>query len=341
MAYSTIDKSSSYMSATLYTGTGASNAITGVGFQPDLVWIKNRTATDAGQIANAASGATKYVIPSETYSQSTNAESVKSFDADGFTVGTQNTLNTNTEEFVSWNWKGGTTSVPSGGSITPSACSFNTTNGFGVYVYAGDTTAGSTIAHGLGVAPSVVMCKQTGSFDDWNVYHKEVGPTKYMKLNSNAAVATATSRWNDTAPSTTLVTLGSDSQTNGTGGMLMYAWADVKGYQKAGVYQGNGNTDGTFVYTGFKPSSILIKRTNSASGWMMFDNKRLGYNPNNKYLVADTSAADGVGTYFQIYSNGFKPQTTDGEWNGSGDTYVYLAVGQSIVASNGVVATAY
>ena len=347
MAYSAIDKSSLFMNSLLYTGTGSSNAITGVGFQPDFTWIKNRDVTDFHVLTDAARGVTKYIKSDDTTAETTNAESLKSFDSDGFTVGTMNEVNTNTEDFASWNWKAGTTSgIATNGSttITPSSYSFNQTSGFSILAYTGNVTSGAKLAHGLGVTPDMVIIKNYNSGSEgWTVYHTSLGNTHYIKLNTTAASVDNVNRWNDTDPDSINITLGDDPSVNGSTTMVAYCFANVKGYSKMGSYFGNALSDGPFIYTGFKPDFILTKPSTYGSSWGIHDNKRPGYNPatvaNDLSLQPNTTNGTITEARLDVYSNGFKLNSTAGEVN-QAYNYIYAAFGQTLVGSNGVVATA-
>ena len=341
--FTAIDDAGSFYSTVLYSGTGASNAITGVGFQPDFTWIKNRVATDNHILTNSVVGVTKYISSDVATALTTNVESLKSFDSDGFTVGTMNEVNTNTEDFASWNWKGGTTSgITTDGSttITPSAYSFNATSGFSVLAYTG-TGSNAMLAHGLGVAPEMVIVKNLSDANDWKFYSKYMKATSpedwHMGLNSTAAAVDEAAVWNDTQPDTVNVSLGTSSHVNDSTKLyIAYCFAPVKGFSKIGGYTGNGNADGTFVYTGFRPAFVWAKVTNYSAAWTLFDNKRLGYNGSNYTFDTNTSRAGQPWYMSDIYSNGFKPLNTDPQINGS-YSYVYAAFAENpLVNSSGV-----
>ena len=347
MAYTAIDDAGSFFKTLLYTGTGSSNAITGVGFQPDFTWIKNRDATDFHVLTDAVRGATKYIKSNDTTAETTNAESLKTFDSDGFTVGTMNEVNTNTEDFVSWNWKMGTTSgIATNGSttITPSSYSFNATSGQSVLAYTGNVTAGAKLAHGLGAVPKMVIIKNYNSGSEgWSVYHTGLGNTHYIKLNTTAASVDNVNRWNDTTPDAVNITLGDDPSVNGSTTMVAYVFADVKGYSKFGSYTGNASaTNGPFIYTGFRPAWILIKRIDSTiADWIMVDNKRIGFNESNYGFVPNEPTAETTGPWADILSNGFKIRTTSTNVSNSGTDYIYAVFAESpIVSSNDVPVTA-
>ena len=328
----------------LYTGTGASNAQTfpaTTAMQPDFTWIKNRDAEDFHVLTDSVRGATKYLKSNVDEVEVTNAESLKSFDSDGFTVGTMNEVNTNTEDFVSWNWKMGTTTGIAGSpSITPTAYSFNATAGQSIIQWTG-TGANATLPHGLGVAPEFMIVKNySEAARYWNVYHEQgIGNTKRMYLNTDAAAATAATAWNSTSPTSTLFSVGSNTDTNESGKTFVaYCFAPIKGYSKFAYYTGNGQADGPFIYTGFQPSFVMIKRIEGSFGWNIWDDKRKGYNGDQPTLFADAiSANDAQCCRINLLSNGFKPTINNGQLNSAGGIYTYAAFAQSpIVSSNDV-----
>jgi hypothetical protein len=342
MAYTTIDDPSAYFQTKLYTGTGSSNAITGVGFQPDFCWIKNRGTATAARVFDSVRGATKVLYTSETDAEGTNAQSLKSFDSDGFTMGTHATLNASSNNIVSWNWKAGTSftndaSSTSVGSID-SAGSVNTTSGFSIITYTG-TGSAATVAHGLGVAPKLIINRTISAAKEWDVYYGD--PTDYLVLNTTAATADASDKWNDTAPTSTVWSIESSSQNNTSGGTcLAYCFAEKKGFSKIGSYTGNGNADGNFIYLGFKPAFILLKGTANTENWSIYDNKRLGYNVDNNVLASNSSAAELTDDNIDLLSNGFKIRRQTGLLNDA-QNYIFMAFAeQPLVTSTGVPATA-
>ena len=344
MAYSTIDKSTSFMNTVLYTGTGASNAQTGIGFQPAMTWLKSRSAATSHYLFDSARGATEAIFPDLTDTEAANAEYLKSFDADGFTLGTNAGINDNTKTYVAWNWKAGTSSGVdfSSGDITPTAYSINTTSGIGIYHYT-CTGANATMVHGLSSAPKMLITKSLGDTSPWAVWHTAMAATNYLVLDDTAPEATNANAWNSTAPSSTLISLGADGQTNGSGkNNIMYAFSDVKGYSKFGYFKGNDANDGPFVYTGFKPHYLVVKRfsTGANAGWGLYDDKRAGYNEENKTLYIHSASAEDSAGYIDLYSNGFKIISSSSWQNSSNNNFLYMAFGQTTVGSNGVIATA-
>jgi hypothetical protein len=342
MAYTDIDKPDDYFNTVLYTGTSASNAIT-VGFQPDLVWIKWRDGSNNHKLQDAIRGITKAISSNTTGAEVTDSPSITSFDTNGFTLGNDGgDYNYTGRTYASWNWLGAnSTASNTAGSIT-STVSANTTSGFSIVSYTGTGSAGATIGHGLGIAPGMIIAKQTTA-DDWVVYHQSLGGTKGLKINDTSAEETNSTLWNNTNPSSTVFTVGTNTRANGTNPIIAYCFAEVKGYSKMGSYIGNGSSDGTFVYTGFKPAFVMVKQTNTARYWAMFDNKRLGYNPTNRPLFPNASdqESDSVNYYHDILSNGFKWRTNSNIMNESGGTYIYMAFAENpFVTSTSIPTTA-
>ena len=338
-AYTTIDDAGSFFNPVLYTGTGAELVISGAGFQPDLIWNKERSGTEGQNWTDAVRGATKYVMSNNTDGESTNAESVKSFDSDGFTLGTFDGMNTNTETYVSWNWKAGTTSGLSGGTITPTGYSINTTSGFGIYLYTG-TNVNATIAHGLGVAPNLVIIKRLTSGAGWLVQDTSLTSADYIiKLNSSDAESSDSANFNGTFPTSTVFSVGTSNNTNKTGDAhIAYVFANVQGYSKFSSYIGNGNADGPFVYTGFRPAFVIVKRRDSGTHWFTYDDKRQGYNAKQSWLYANSGSAENTtGGTINLLSNGFKLTSSEADLNNSGSVILYVAFAQSpFVNSEGV-----
>ena len=347
--FTTINKSTDFFNTVLYTGNGTAigsgeNAITGVGHQPDLVWIKSRGATEEHVVTDSVRGVTKTLKTNATAAEYTSSEGLNTFGSDGFTVGNSDQFNTNSGNYVSWNWKGGTTSgITTNGSttITPSAYSFNATSGVACLLYTGNGTAGAKLAHGMGKTPKFFMVKrQNDASESWTGYHASAGATKFLSINGTGAAGTATNRWIDTAPDSVNITLGSEGSVNSDGNPLIcYAFCEVAGFSSIGYYIGNGSANGCKVWTGMKPSFVMTKY-DGTENWAICDNKRDGYNVNNDQLYANATNAEVSNTRMDITSDGFKCRTTNAEWNGNNNTYYYIAFGQSIVGTNNVCATA-
>jgi hypothetical protein len=342
MAYTTINKGSSYFNTVLYTGDGASpKSITGVGFKPDFVWSKSRSTVENHNLYDAVRGGTQGLRSnSDAAETSSNIYGyVSTFNSDGVTYisgGTNNDLNNGSGvTFVNWNWLGANTTVSNtSGSIT-STVSANQTAGFSIVTYTG-TGSAATVGHGLGVAPSMILLKIRSAVDAWIVYSKSLGNTKIMVLNSTAAVNTRAD-WNNTSPTSSVFSIGTFSNENTNAATYVaYCFADVKGFSKFGSYTGNGNANGTFIYTGFRPSFFLIKNTTTAgNGWHIFDNKRIGFNTSNYQLTPNGSDAEDTTTgYTDILSNGFKMRSTNDFNNKNGDTYIYMAFAENPFVSS-------
>jgi hypothetical protein len=343
MAYTTINKSTDYFNTKLYSGNYQSHAITGVGFQPDWVWIKERSSTSSHRLMDAVRGVGKGLSSDNTTAEESLAALLTSFDSDGFTVGADNGVNQNNQTYAAWNWKAnGAGSANTDGSINTTYTSVNTTAGFSISKYTG-TGSNATVGHGLGVAPKMIIFKRLDSADDWTIYHNKLGATKKIDLNNTGASSTVSSVFNDTAPTTSVMSVGTNGRTNASSGTYVaYAFAEKTGYSKFGSYTGNGSTDGPFVYTGFKPAWIMVKATDATKSWYMWDNKRStsGSNVVDDQLLANTTDSEFDGSNIDILSNGFKFRGSGSGENGSGTNYIYMAFGQSLVGSNNVPCTA-
>jgi len=333
MAYTTINKSTDYFNTKLYTGNGsAGHAITGVGFQPDWVWYKGRNDTEDPKIFDAVRGVTKAIKPNGTDAEFTQS-GVTSFDSDGFTLGSHTGGNENNINFVAWNWKGnGAGSSNTDGSIT-STVSANTTAGFSIVKWTSSTGA-DTVGHGLGVTPQVVISKTRSVSNNWNVHTTIIdGSNDYLFLNTSGASGNSSYA----VPTSSIFNFNYGSSTD----FISYVFAQKKGYSKFGSYTGNGDADGAFVYTGFKPAVIIAKLSSGVSDWRIYDNKRLGYNVDNNPLRVNDSRAEETDDNIDFLSNGFKWRTTDSALNGSGSTYIYMAFASApLVGSNNIPATA-
>ena len=346
MAYTTVDNPELYFQTKLYTGNGGTQSITLDGsenMQPDWVWIKSRGDTSWHRSLDVVRGATIEMYQNETSAENTEANGLTSFESDGFSIGSNSGYNGNTVNFASWNWKaGGSASSNSNGSIT-SSVSANTTAGFSIVSYTG-TGSNATVGHGLGVAPSFVIIKDRGNAVSWVVSGDNIGWNKNAYLDSTQAVQTA-NHFQDTAPTSSLMYLATDIAVNGSSrNYIMYCFAEKKGFSKFGSYTGNGSTDGTFVYTGFKPAFFMTKRSDVANSWVMFDNKRDPHNEINNNFYANTNEAEETGTLnndLDFLSNGIKIREDNNALNASGGTYIYMAFAESpFVTSGGIPTTA-
>ena len=340
MAYSSIAKPTDYFNTVLYTGNAADGSsttqdITGAGFQPDWVWIKGRDNANSNFVNDAVRGSNKALITDGTNAEITSTEYLKSFASDGFQVGGDGIGNGNGNTYVSWNWKAnGSGSSNSDGSIT-STVSANTTAGFSIVSYTG-TGATATIGHGLGSAPKWVIVKQRDNTRNWVVMHQGIGFTKYLYLDSNQASNTG-NFFNDTDPSSTVFNVVNDSGVNGSSGSyIAYCFAEKKGFSKFGSFTGNGNADGPFVYTGFKPAFVITKTASAAYHWSTNDNKRNTFNPVDKRLYPSQSAVEATSDSYDVdfLSNGFKIRSSSVSFNNSGDNVIYMAFAENPFVGN-------
>ena len=345
MAYTTINKSTDYFNTKLYSGTGSSQNITGVGYQPDLTWIKSRSTTHEHKLIDAIRGVTKALASDNTTAEFIDVQGLTAFGSDGFSIGTDSYYNTNGHNYASWNWKANGTGVANTDGSISSTVSANTTSGFSIVKYTGNGTAGATIGHGLGTAPDCIIMKELSNANDWFVYHQATGATNRLKLNSTTASATSTFL-NNTTPTSSVYAVdgGAAGNTNSTN-YIAYCFADVQGYSKFGSYLGNSADDGTFVYTGFKPALIMVKRTNSTGNWVMHDNRRSlsnGFNVNQYILYSNTTTDEITDeSKVDLLSNGFKFRNALTDQNANGSTYIYMAFAeQPLVGANNVPATA-
>jgi hypothetical protein len=338
MAYTTIDDPTIYFNTLLYTGNSTARSLTGVGFQPDWVWIKSRSNTYHHELYDVARGVQKGLNSNRTNAEETRS-GLTSFDSDGFSIGTAGRENNNGDTKVAWNWKaGGSASSNSNGSIT-STVSANTTAGFSIVSYTG-AGGSSNVGHGLGVAPNFIIAKNRDSGSlSWFVSNDAIGWTKRLKLDGTNTAATNVA-FGDTDPDSTKFYLQDNNLNTSGQDHIAYCFAEKKGYSKFGSYTGNGNADGTFVYTGFSPAWVMIKNTEGTDNWNIYDNKRLGYNTNYSFLIANESNAENTTTStanLDILSNGFKVRASTGHLNTSGDKYIYMAFAESpLVNSNGI-----
>lgn len=345
MAYTTINKSTDYFNTKLYTGNNGTQSITGVGHQPDLIWVKARNDTANNTLTDAVRGTNSVLYSNQNQGIDAPTNAITSFDSDGFSVGNNGSFNANSINYVSWNWKAnGAGSANTTGSINTTATSVNTTAGFSICKWTGNGSAGATVGHGLGSAPKVVITKRyDGGTNNWVVGHGAIGFTKVIYLNTTAGSASDSGSWNNTAPSSTVFTVGSNNESNGNGyEFISYCFVEKTGYSKFGSYTGNGNANGPFIFTGFKPAFVLIRNIeNSSDDWQIFDNKRANtFNPADKMLQANLNNAEGTSA-IDLLSNGFKIKASSGFMNRSGETMIYMAFASApLVGTNNIPATA-
>jgi len=328
---SSIEDGSEYFTTVLYTGNGVNRSITGLEFSPDLVIGQSRSNAFGNWWFDTVRGATKQISSFVTYAESTQSTMVTAFNSDGFDLGTDTAGNGNGYTYVAWNWRGSDSTAVSNtaGTIT-SQVSANPTAGFSIATYTGNL-ANSTIGHGLGTSPSVVICKATSQTSDWQMYHAGIGATQLIKLNTNAAAIT-NGIWQNTAPTSSFFYIGASPSINASGAdNVAYCFAEVEGYSKFGSYTGNASADGVFVYTGFKPAFLIVKSSTSAFyDWSLFDNKRDPYNQAGLTLFPDTAAAEYSSVPVDFLSNGFKWRTHDGAVNNAAySPYIYMAFAEN------------
>ena len=349
--YTTINDGTAYYQGLSYAGDGSTAAKTYTGnsnMQPDLcVGRRSSASGDSWYWVDSNRGSTRRLMSDNTNSE--DGYGINSFNTDGFTVNANGNQNANGYTYINFGWKanGGTTSSNSSGSIT-STVQANTTSGFSIVTYTGNTTSGATIGHGLGVAPKVVITKTRAISDNWLIYHEAIGATKYLTFTTSTP-GTSSGAWNNTAPSSTVVTLGSFDNGNDNDTMVAYCFAEKQGYSKFNSYSGNGNADGPFIYTGFKPAWFMIKRTDNAGNWTVFNNKSsssngsnlmdysLDVNANNAQETGGTGSVNDV----DFLSNGIKIRSTNGDINADGNSVLYMAFAQNpFTTSDGVPTTA-
>ena len=331
--YTQIDNPELFFQCKIYTGTGSELAITLDGdenMQADLVWSKNRDQSEGHKIFDSVRGATKFIMSNNTDAESTAAQTLKSFDSDGVTIGTDADMNTSSEKNVLWCWKESATA------------------GFDILTFTGNATSNQTISHNLSAVPKCFHIKRLDQASNWCSYHEGLGgANKNVFLNTTHASQTDTGIWNNTLPTSSVFSVGNNIDSNGNGAShVWYGWSEVQGFSKFGKYTGNGgssvvsNADGTFDYTGFRPAWVMIKRTDTTNQWGIGDTKRDVDNPVQHHLFSESTQAEGgASSYnnFDILSNGFKLRSGDLWTNASGGTYIYMAFAEApFVNSNGV-----
>ena len=348
MAYTTIDDSSAYFQTKLYTGNGGTNALTLDGnsnLQPDWVWIKNRNGTQDHHLFDSVRGTLKRLESNSTAQEETRANSITSYDSDGFTLGDYANTNTNNDTYVAWNWKAGTSvsGNTSGGTAKAYSGSVSTDAGISIITYLGNDNSAHVVPHHLGVAPELTIIKERSNADIWVVQNVYSGFGNYMTLHTNSASATNGGNF-ITSVSSSAVTMNENAVNNANDeSYILYSFASKQGYSKIGTYIGNGNADGPFIPLSFEPAFLIYKRTDTAKSWYMNDNKRDVHNPVDGVLLADATDAENAshGNKIDFLSNGFKSRSTGSTVNSSGGTYLYMAFAENpFVTSTGVPATA-
>ena len=352
MAYTTIDDPSAHFQTATYTGNaGALNIVNGGNsdLQPDLVWLKDRGATNSHRLVDSSRGVQEAIRSNADSAEGTDTGLVTAFNSDGFSHNSTDTAwNGSGDTYVAWQWKanGGTrTTNTESGNNPAGGYQANTTAGFSIVDYTGTGAAG-TMAHGLGAVPTCMIIKNRGESVDWGVYHQEMssaGNDSYLELNTNDATATAGTMWNDTTPTSSVFTIGSNTKTNKDGiKYIAYLFAEKQGYFKAGQYTSNNNADGPFIYTGFKPACVITKMyADAGTNWRIYDNLREGFNGDNEFFELNSNSAEASSSQMDFHSNGFKLVDAEGDSNYNDDTIFYFAWAESpFVSSEGIPTTA-
>ena len=343
---------SDFFNLLTYAGNTSTNAITGVGFQPDFVWNKSTTDVLYHYAFDTARGATEAIFPNGTDTEAIGANYLTAFDSDGFTLGDNTSLNGSGKDFISWNWKAGTTSgIATNGSttITPSAYSFSQTSGFSALAYTGNATSGAKLAHGLGKTPTMVFIKNLATANDWACFQHHVKATSpedwVMQTNTATATSDNAGFWNDTAPDAVNITLGNDNGVNGSYAYIAYCFAPIQGHSVFGRYYGNGNANGPFIQTNFRPKFVVMKRLDGTTGWLMVSNPPSSVNleSNDELLYLNSTAIEATIANVRIdfLSNGFKIRGSSAINNTNGSQNVYWAFAEfPFVSSNSKAGTA-
>jgi hypothetical protein len=342
MAYTDIDKSDEYFNTVLYAGNSGAQSITGVNFQPDFLWIKRRTLAGDHNLVDVIRTSDKTLISNSTVAEYSNA-TITSFDSDGFSLsGTDGALNASGSNYVAWNWLAGGTGVSNTQGTIASTVSANTTSGFSVVSWTGNS---GTVGHGLGVKPACIIVKSRQSVNNWVVVHQGLGTMSGNVLVLNSTGAASGGGAGQVEPTANVFTITSGLAANDNN--IGYVFAEKKGFSKFGSYTGNGSSDGPFVYTGFRPGFFMIKRTDTTTNWIMYDTVRQPYNTTNPGPIyanlVDAEEPNVTLTAFDILSNGFKTRNTSSwaESNASGGTYIYMAFAENpLVTSTGIPTTA-
>ena len=347
-AYTTIDDPSAHFQTKIYAGTGNELVITNDGnsdLQPDFIWIKNRTDGSTNHHAvNTSVGSTRNLFVNKIDVEEGQAQSVKSIQSDGFTLGTWDGDNINAKNFVAWQWKanGSTTATNTTGSVD-SVVQVNSDAGFSIVTFDSAGSGVFSVGHGLGVQPAMIIVKNRENTSQWRVWHKSLSNlvTSVVSLNRTDAEENYNNFWGAGVTSS-LFGLQSGNSATASNDYLAYCFAEKQGYSKFGKYVGNGNANGTFIYTGFQPAFVMLKPSSAADNWIIVDNKRDPSNAAEQRLFPDTDGAEGTGyDVCDMLSNGFKMGNSSTSWNGSGRTYIFMAFAEHpLVTSTGIPTTA-
>jgi hypothetical protein len=327
----TIATPESYFNSVLYTGNATARSID-VGFQPDFTWIKDRTTNYSHVLLDSIRGSNSEINSNDTSAVHTETNGLTAFTSTGFNLGNlEYSYNKNNDNYVSWNWKAASSNTTNNDGTIASTVRASQESGFSIVKYTGNATSGATFGHGLNSKPELILIKNLdhGGNYHWTVYSGPNGATGLLYLNLTDAFTSTSSRFNNTEPTSSVVTLGNDGTVNDSGDdHIAYCFANVDGYQRIGSFTGNGSNNGPFIYTGFEPAWIMIKRTDAAGAWNIFDNKRNSTNPRNSILQAGKSDQEYTNTNynFNFYTNGFQSLNSNNDWNASGGSYIFLAI---------------
>ena len=321
--YTAIDDPEAYFQVKLYSGTGSSQSITLDGSEdmaPNMIWIKERTATSSHVINDSVRGVQKNIQPNSNAAESGDSTELTAFNSNGFTYGSDGKGNESGQTYVAWNWVESATA------------------GFDIVLYTGNGTDDTDISHSLSAVPKMILVKRRDGTDSWLVQHGALGATKALNLEGNGAVQTYTPYWSDETPTSSVFTLGDDGRLNGSSETYVaYLWSEKQGFSKFGSFVANSNVDGPFIFCGFKPSLVIGKVATDTNDWFMFDAKRSTFNPVDDSVYPNTNAAENTNHIIDFLSNGFKIRDSDGTVNSTGNTYIYMAFAEApFVNSNGV-----
>jgi hypothetical protein len=321
-----IAKPNTVMDTVLYTGTGAVQNITGLAFSPDLVWIKSRSASVNHELTDSVRGVTKSLNSNTTSTETTDVNGLTAFNSNGFSLGTDTNYNNSTFTYVAWTWDAGSSTVTNTAGSSTSQVRANPSSGFSVVTYTG-TSANATVGHGLNVAPGMVIVKRlTSTTSNWNVRHASIVASGTIQLNLTSSAFSSPTTWNSTAPTSTVFSVGTNTEVNAnTDSYVAYCFSPVAGYSSFGSYSGNGSSNGPFVYLGFRPAVVIIRRSNSTGSWVILDDKREGYNVDNDDLYANLASSENATDLIDILSNGFKLRSSDTNVNSGNLIYAAWA----------------
>ena len=350
MAYTTIDDPSAFFQTAIWSGTGSALSVTFGGnsnLQPDMVWVKNRTTASDHRLTDSVRGTGSHLVPNGKDTADSSSTALTAFNSDGFSVGSEQSYSKSGDAHVGWGWKAGTAAsgnTSGSGTAKTFSSSSSSTAGFSIVTYVGNGTANHAIPHGCGAAPTMIIVKTTTKSNQaWPVDNRQVGGIMYLDETGAAGSYGDSSPFTSVAPTSSVFSVGSPGNTNyNDDTYIAYCFAEVKGYSKFGFYKGNGDADGSFVHTGFKPALVIVKKYDSETqDWFLMDNKRNGFNAQNYNLESNTNLAEQENSDIDILSNGFKTRSNGNGHNTNGHGYIFMAFAeQPFVTSTGIPATA-